>query len=153
MKTALYRHYDQNGVLLYVGISDHLSSRDRQHLAGSPWHKLVSKTETDWCVSRDHARALESVAIRYENPLHNVMHNDGAHVPDVTDYELPERDLVEKIRSYISITGKPKTTVGRESVNDRSLFDDLIAGRELRSKTRNAVLDYIAHPEGSPRLR
>ena len=70
-RTALYRHYDAAGALLYVGITDCLSGRDKQHAATAHWHADVARTETEWCVSRDHALALESVAVQFEAPLHN----------------------------------------------------------------------------------
>jgi len=71
-RTALYRHYDAEGRLLYVGVTDCLTERDKQHASKSVWHKDVARTDTEWCLSRDHAFALERVAIEYERPLHNV---------------------------------------------------------------------------------
>ncbi len=71
-RTALYRHFDADGVLLYVGITDCLSQRDRQHAASSGWHAKVVRTETQWCLSREHAADLERVAVKHEKPLHNV---------------------------------------------------------------------------------
>ena len=76
-RTALYRHYDAAGSLLYVGITDCLSERDKQHRANAHWHGDVHRTETEWCLSRDHASALERVAIQFEGPLHNVAHVPG----------------------------------------------------------------------------
>ena len=73
-RTALYRHYDAQGRLLYVGISDVLPERDRQHSATAHWFNDVHKTETQWCLSREHAADLERVAIKHEKPAHNKMH-------------------------------------------------------------------------------
>jgi hypothetical protein len=74
-RTALYRHFDASGCLLYVGITDCLSERDKQHRATAHWHNDVHSTTTEWCLSRDHALALERVAIQFEGPLHNKMHS------------------------------------------------------------------------------
>lgn len=71
-RTALYRHFDGSGRLLYVGITDCLHERDRQHAATKRWHADVVRTETQWCLSREHAADLERVAIKHEAPLHNV---------------------------------------------------------------------------------
>jgi hypothetical protein len=80
-RTALYRHFDAAGALLYVGISDALSERDRHHRATAHWHSQVHRTETEWCLSREHALALEAVAIRFEKPAHNIRHKQSEPVP------------------------------------------------------------------------
>lgn len=71
-RTALYRHFDKEGVLLYVGISDCLSERDKQHRATAHWHNLVHHTQTMWLDDRKSARAQESIAIIREKPKHNI---------------------------------------------------------------------------------
>jgi excinuclease UvrABC nuclease subunit len=80
-RCALYRHYDAEGRLLYVGVTDCLSARDRQHAATAAWHHKVAKTETQWCLSRAHALALECVAVVHEAPLHNIAHARKAQTP------------------------------------------------------------------------
>lgn len=70
-RTALYRHFDASDRLLYVGITDCLSIRDKQHAATAHWHENVARTETEWCVSREAAVFAEARAIATERPLHN----------------------------------------------------------------------------------
>ncbi|MEP2955550.1 MAG: helix-turn-helix domain-containing protein [Sulfitobacter sp.] len=72
-RTALYRHYDEAGVCLYIGITDDLSTRDKDHAKGADWHKLVARSETQWFNSRVEARAAETRAILQERPAHNRM--------------------------------------------------------------------------------
>jgi hypothetical protein len=74
-RTALYRHYDVTGRLLYVGITNHLTDRDARHRAVSDWFHQVQRSDTQWCVSREHALALERVAIEFEKPIHNKAHS------------------------------------------------------------------------------
>lgn len=71
-RTALYRHFDAEGRLLYVGISDCLSARDKQHAATAKWHGDVVRTEAEWLNSRDDAVLAEARAITREKPTHNV---------------------------------------------------------------------------------
>ena len=71
-KTALYRHYNAAGELLYVGITDCLSARDKQHAAKSDWHGDVRKTATKWFYTRAEARAAEAMAIVTDAPIYNV---------------------------------------------------------------------------------
>lgn len=73
MKTALYRHFNSDGCLLYVGITDGLSVRDKAHAATSSWHADVVRSETEWFNDRAAARAAETKAILQEKPLHNKM--------------------------------------------------------------------------------
>lgn len=99
-RTALYRHFDADGALLYVGITDCLPERDKHHTATSSWHGQVHKTETQWCLSRGHALALERVAIQYEGPAHN---KAGSITCD--NDQQPEQPFREAIADFVSIWG------------------------------------------------
>lgn len=75
-KTALYRHYNKDGVLLYVGISLSAVARLSQHNHKSCWaHEIVNMT-TEWLGSRPEALIAEKKAIKEEKPLHNIAHNN-----------------------------------------------------------------------------
>ena len=71
MKYQLYRHFDQDGELLYVGMS--ISSLFR--LAGhkrSSWFPQIRKITIEHYSSKQAARIEEIVAIRTENPRYNI---------------------------------------------------------------------------------
>lgn len=70
-KTALYRHYDADGKLLYVGISCDLSRRTKEHSKASDWFDAVEDTKVQYLSTREHAEDAEKVAIYHEKPLHN----------------------------------------------------------------------------------
>lgn len=72
--TAMYRHYDIDGDLLYIGISVDLKSRDALHLVQSPWRKYSVRTEIVWFENRNIALEAERDAIRLEGPIFNKMH-------------------------------------------------------------------------------
>lgn len=72
---ALYRHYDSDGALLYVGISTSPDDRHKQHERNSKWFKFVAATDVEWLDSSDAARAAERLAIEDESPLFNRTHN------------------------------------------------------------------------------
>lgn len=72
MPTALYRKYDSNGALLYVGISMDPKHRDTVHGVLSPWAKHVERTEIEWLPDRTSALEAETIAIRDEDPIFNV---------------------------------------------------------------------------------
>jgi predicted GIY-YIG superfamily endonuclease len=70
-RTVLYRYFDADNRLLYVGISDSWSRRAEQHKRQSHWFPQMVRLETEWHEDRAAACAAETKAIRTESPLHN----------------------------------------------------------------------------------
>jgi hypothetical protein len=70
--TELYRHYDINGVLLYVGISISSITRAKQHKAASGWWGEIVRIDIERFPNRKMADDAETVAIQTENPKYNV---------------------------------------------------------------------------------
>lgn len=68
---VLYRHFDRNGELLYIGITSDPVRRWGQHLEASPWARLVSDVTVHWLDSREKALAAERRVIGRERPLFN----------------------------------------------------------------------------------
>ncbi|MEU5580964.1 GntR family transcriptional regulator [Streptomyces huasconensis] len=75
-RTALYRHYDANNGLLYIGVSKNPQTRWMAHRGNrEPWiHHSVRRVD-EWYDSREQALAAEEVAIRTERPPFNGKHN------------------------------------------------------------------------------
>jgi len=76
--TALYRLRDRSGALLYVGITDCLERRWRDHSKDKPWWPDVNDRSAEWFPDRRHALAGEAAAIRAERPRYNFHHNGTA---------------------------------------------------------------------------
>jgi hypothetical protein len=76
----LYRAFDGDGRLLYVGISLNALNRLSEHKRSSGWFGHVARVEVEHMPSREFAASAEIHAIRTERPLWNVTHNspDGA---------------------------------------------------------------------------
>jgi hypothetical protein len=75
---ALYRYFDADDVLLYVGISNDPEFRWKAHLYGSSsvtWPKEAVRRTIEWHDSRPLALTAEEEAIRTENPRYNKRHN------------------------------------------------------------------------------
>lgn len=71
--TALYRAFDEAGVLLYVGITNAPERRWREHVGAKPWWKTeVRNIDVEWFDSRTEAARAESRAVSTERPLHNL---------------------------------------------------------------------------------
>jgi excinuclease UvrABC nuclease subunit len=73
--TALYRHFDHEGRLLYVGISLNAVMRTKQHHTNAPWFQEITRIELTWFGSRSSAELAEERAIKTEKPLYNISFN------------------------------------------------------------------------------
>jgi len=78
VRTALYRHFDAAGVLLYVGISNDALRRLCQHKDRSHWHAQIARVDVEWLPDRAAASAAESAAIAREKPAWNVRGREGS---------------------------------------------------------------------------
>lgn len=72
--THLYRHFDADGTLLYVGISLGVMHRLAQHMSGSPWTAEIARVEVMRFETRAEALRVEREAIQIEKPRHNIVH-------------------------------------------------------------------------------
>jgi predicted GIY-YIG superfamily endonuclease len=68
---VLYRLYDAEGDLLYIGITNNLNDRFCEHSATQPWWEAVTSAAVEFRCSRDDAVAAERTAIKTERPRHN----------------------------------------------------------------------------------
>lgn len=69
--TAVYRLFDADGVLLYVGMTNDLSRRMADHARDREWWPKVHRKTAAWYPSRERAAVAELIAIEKEAPLHN----------------------------------------------------------------------------------
>lgn len=84
-RTALYRYFDVDGRLLYVGVAKDPDKRDREHHCTSEWYEHAVRREIEWHDTRQDALAAERQAIRNELPLFN-RHGARVDPEDVSDY-------------------------------------------------------------------
>ena len=71
-KTELYRWFDENGMLLYVGITSDPKRREAEHRRQSRWFYLATQKRTEEYPNRSAAMNAEAVAIETEAPKFNV---------------------------------------------------------------------------------
>lgn len=72
--TILYRAYDANDQLLYIGISHQVLARFDQHAHTSEWSDQCSYVILEHYQFRRQALAAEKIAIQNENPKYNQVH-------------------------------------------------------------------------------
>jgi predicted GIY-YIG superfamily endonuclease len=75
MRTSLYRHYDSNGILLYIGVSLSQLRRLQEHSRNSSWFDTVATIKVEYFETRNLALQAEQAAIILEKPLHNKAHS------------------------------------------------------------------------------
>jgi hypothetical protein len=72
----LYRHWDADANLLYVGVAKKPAQRERQHAKSSPWMVFHAETTLQRFETRGESERAEAAAIANEWPLFNVAGND-----------------------------------------------------------------------------
>ena len=70
-RTCVYRAYDEDGDLLYVGISMNPDGRFAKHRS-SAWWPEVDEITIQWFDGREPAKAVERRAIIEESPRYNI---------------------------------------------------------------------------------
>lgn len=96
---TVYRCFDAEDQLLYVGCTHDVEQRIRAHRASSAFGWRIARITTDTYPTKDDALAVERLAIRDEAPLFNVMGRFG----DRSDWTL------EHYRSFIAAC-EPRAT-------------------------------------------
>lgn len=102
-RTALYRLYDADGQLLYVGVSNDPTARWARHKMFRAWWPRVASTKVEWLASREAAFTAEEEVIRLEAPTFNGTHNYPLAPFDPRNWpQLPGRGgRVEKLADLI----------------------------------------------------
>lgn len=87
MTSSLYRHFDREQKLLYVGVSISAVKRLGEHALHSHWHSQIANVTIEHFETRKEAIAAEKEAIESEKPLHNIAHNKSKKDRPLSEYE------------------------------------------------------------------
>jgi excinuclease UvrABC nuclease subunit len=68
---CLYRHFDKDGRLLYVGASANPFQRMQYHSNLAVWFREIARVELEHFPCRDDALEAEAKAIKLERPKYN----------------------------------------------------------------------------------
>lgn len=94
----LYRHFDKDDKLLYVGVSRSADFRLVQHQRESSWGPRIVRMTVEEFDSRVEAVKAERIAITSENPIYNQSRpnsrhgtaNISVHLPSMVRVQLKE---------------------------------------------------------------
>jgi len=94
----LYRHFDSEDNLLYIGISINAVNRLSGHQKISSWYKNIAQMKIENYPTRQELEESEIKAIQDENPLHNIIRYNGEQGKFEGDgYTIEEQAQLEKI--------------------------------------------------------
>ncbi len=103
MKTYLYRHFNADNELLYVGISLSALNRLGQHRDNSHWFDTISRVDIQKFDTKEEALSAETLAIREEKPRHNIKKQGDIKEEEkmqrktIINAEFSRKDLTSKI--------------------------------------------------------
>jgi predicted GIY-YIG superfamily endonuclease len=142
-RTAVYRLYDKDDVLLYVGITSNLDQRFSAHAAGKAWWPDVTRREIAWCSSRIEAEATEVLAIGSEKPRHNVSPGNTGNVRLAAGFA--EGEAAAKAHPEPGVRPRrPPGEVIRDVIQEMRYLQNRI--RDLERALANTVLqEQAAH--------
>lgn len=113
-RPVVYRCYDADGVLLYIGSSRDVEKRMETHVRTSFWRTYVAKVRIQIAPDVFTARRIEADAIRSENPRFNIHHR----MPRALWSEQDFLDVISALRkgasSHSLVTRKRITQLQRE---------------------------------------
>jgi DNA-binding XRE family transcriptional regulator/predicted GIY-YIG superfamily endonuclease len=105
--TALYRHFDSDGRLLYVGIALNVFRRTREHESSS-WFASIQRIEVEHFSSRKDAEAAERAAIKNEKPVYNesFARSGSCAVPALREFRRSRRMTSDEAAAILGVSGQ-----------------------------------------------
>jgi predicted GIY-YIG superfamily endonuclease len=122
--TALYRFFDADGKLLYVGVTGDLRTRFAQHASVKSWWSDVARKTVAWHATRARALAAEAEAIAAEEPEHNIAEICAALRPRADRHRMqpltfrPPRPLRAWLQAYAEATERPVGAIIAEALTE-----------------------------------
>jgi hypothetical protein len=74
-QASLYRYYDEDGMLIYVGITERGVIRNHEHASFKEWWPFVASQQVEHFPTREIALANERITIQTYRPPFNKQHN------------------------------------------------------------------------------
>lgn len=144
--TTLYRFYDADGGLLYIGITSVGPNRWLDHEEHRAWWSKVARSVVEHFPDRSGAMAAEAAAIRAERPPHNTVHAGVQKAPR-TRVRRPLGTLAQKPDGRWAVAISLRGGRYQTSVRDKEEAELLLAaliGRTLSGHARQRAIDILA---------
>ena len=142
MKTDLYRHYNGDNTLLYVGISLSAINRLIQHKGSSEWFDEIKRIDVEKFDTREEALIAETKAIQSEKPFYNIKKKSIVKKSRLNEHvEEAQIDLVSRVVNYkIFYTDEEVADIlMTNKYNIRKWIASNKLGAIVQEKTRNTA--------------
>ena len=106
--THLYRLWDANGELLYVGISKSAMRRLADHQRGKPWADEINSVTITNVSTRAEAERMEIEAIANENPKYNIQHARKKSHEELVQMQWQEMSQEERAQAVAIVRNLAK---------------------------------------------
>ena len=136
---VLYRHFDKDGVLLYVGVSGRLMRRLKEHHQNASWFSRIARVDVEHYPDRQSVLKAEIEAIQREKPLFNK--------------QFANRQRATYVKKIVSVRGTPAFKRLQKEANkddppwdrayapeDAPLFDDMADSKWLQGHQVSSAL-------------
>lgn len=98
----LYRHFDGEGNLLYVGISIDPIKRLKDHSVAAHWFSKIKSVTIEEFESRNLVIDAEKNAIKNENPIYNIMRYKEKHLSKKQEKEQDKFQVVQQSKDRLT---------------------------------------------------
>lgn len=154
-RTALYRLYDVDDRLMYVGISHELRIRWHHHSISKPWWHLVTRRDIEWHPDRLAADSAETAAIVTESPLYNIdkvpnARADQGRYDDTLDRRRVKRMLRRDVKRryfYVGRTVHISALAERYDVSPVTLWSFLLDANSDSFTERRQRITILSEPK------
>lgn len=145
VRCYLYRFFDADGRLLYVGIARDLGARFSDHRRRSAWWADAVRGTTTVYPSRDDAGLAEAIAIVGERPMHNTARPTEARVEKLAQRtELHAHDVPQLVAEIERL----RELVGAQTIRLAKMRGSVDAARAAYRSMRAKYLEVDAVAEG-----
>lgn len=140
---AVYRFHRTDGRLLYVGVADDIVSRWRWHQRNSGWWSAHARATVQWYATRALAERAESIAIRAEHPIHNVVGSGSSpNQPKRIRHLEVTADLRARIRGGAYRPGARLPS--RTQICIQYGVSDIVAGAVMRTLKAEGLTEALS---------
>jgi len=139
VKTALYKHKNADGHIIYVGVAKNIGARSAQHLDNSEWQAEIASIDVEWYENSLLAELMEIKLIKSLRPKYNRAHNNNKPLNYALHQRIDsflkneEKNINEKLNHYY------------EKLDDIVVTKDLI--RTSKGKAKEEMQEILEQEE------
>lgn len=132
----VYRFFDTDDQLLYVGIARDLGARFASHRRRSEWWTLAVRGTTTAYPSRADAELAEGIAIHSEHPIHNLSRPTEAKIARLEEAALESAGATQLVAEIERL----RAVCEAQAIRITKMRGNIDAAREAYRKMRTGYL-------------